>query len=377
MNSLGIYIHIPFCKSKCHYCNFNSYQRIDNKIEEYINALCHEIINNTEILSSYEITTIYFGGGTPSYIDPKYIVQIMELLRGCTNISDNAEITIELNPGTVNYEKLSVYKEIGINRISIGLQDSHDEVLKNIGRIHTYSDYCSLLELIKKLEFKNYSTDIIYGLPGQTKLGMIDTLKSLITSNVPHISVYGLELHQDSKLDFLVKNKFLTLPSEDDEMDIKHTLEYYLEENGYSRYEIANYSKPTFESKHNLNYWNQGNYLGFGAGASSYMFSTRYTNVLDIGQYINCIENNNNIHTDIEEMDLLDTIKEYCILQLRLKDGINLKSFYSKFKKDIFELYSVEINKLISEELLVHNNDNIYLTNKGKDLANIVWQEFI
>lgn len=380
-NNLGIYIHMPFCSSKCFYCDFYSCTNCNEKtVEEYIDALCKEIIANIEILSESTIDTIYIGGGTPTAIDANYIYKILYLLKNCSNISNDAEITIEVNPETLTEQKLKTYISAGVNRVSMGLQSIHEDILKKIGRHSKVEDFENAYKLLVQNGIDNISTDIIIGLPGDNISGFNDTVKYILSkNNIKHISAYSLEVHEDTKLKFLLDNDFLSLPDEDTERDMKHSLDSNLELAGFKRYEISNYAKVGYESKHNLKYWNCCNYLGLGASSASYIKNTRYTNISDIYKYISCINEGKNIKLDIEELDKLGKIKEYIILQLRLAKGIDRHEFKLIFGQDIYDIYSSEINECIDLELLSESLDKkrIYLTDKGEDLANVVWEKFI
>lgn len=374
MRNLGIYIHIPLCVSKCFYCDFCSKDNLEN-VEEYINALCEEILSNLELLQEYKITTIYFGGGTPTAIPAKYIKQILSLL----NVTcDTKEITIEANPETLTLEKLKEYKEMGINRLSLGLQSKNNQTLKVIGRKSTVEDFEMAYNNAVDAGFSNISTDVIIGLPNENIEDLKNTVEYILSfDKIKHISAYSLEVHENTKLQFLLDNGFLTLPTEETERDMKHMLDDMLSKNNFERYEISNYAKNKMYSMHNTKYWNQEEYLGFGASASSYINNVRYTNTKDIYKYISNITNGISVKEEIEEMDMLDSIKEYIILRLRLKTGVVFEDFKTKFKKDIFTLFKTEIEKLENEKLLKVTNKNMYLTDKGEDLANLVWQEFI
>jgi len=372
---LGVYIHIPFCASKCFYCDFYSVTN-KNLEEAYINALTEEILSEAELLGERAVDTIYIGGGTPSSINEKYIIKILDLLKlFCSN---NAEITIEVNPESVTREKLQAYFDAGINRISIGLQSVNDITLKKIGRLATLKEFKNAYNMAVDVGFKNISCDVIIGLPDET-LDMFKTTVDYILSlkHITHISAYSLELHENTKLDFLVSNNFISLPDENTERQMKYLLDKKLEEAGFNRYEISNYAKHGYESKHNLKYWNQEEYLGFGAAAASFVNSIRYANISNIDKYIKNISYGLSNKETIEEMDKLGLIKEYVILKLRLKQGVNLIEFKSRFKQDINELFKDKIDLLISQGLLEKVEDSIRLTYKGEDLANLVWQEFI
>lgn len=391
---LGIYIHIPFCTSKCHYCNFTSFENKEDYIEQYIDALCNEILQKAEILSEYNIKSIYFGGGTPSCIDSKYIIKILDTLKLFENSGEDnfkKEITIEINPGEISKEKINDYVKNGINRVSIGLQTTHDEILKKIGRKHTFNDFKKTLIMCKNANITNISIDLIYPLPEQNVEMFSDSLDKIINLskeyNIKHISIYNLEVHSKTKLAFLLKENYLTLPDEEQEYQMKKKLESTLYRNGFNKYEISNFSLPNFESKHNLNYWNQGIYLGFGVAAASFISSTRYKNIEDIELYIKHAELGTIHQIQKDEMDKLELMKEYIILNLRLKYGVNSTKFKSKFSVDIFDIFNEEISKLKKQKLIditkVYEDDfsnknvNIHLTNRGAEVANIVWENFI
>lgn len=376
-NTLGIYIHIPFCESKCFYCDFCSSSKPDTSlIQAYVKTLIEEILSHSEMLSEYCIDTIYIGGGTPSFIDAKYIKEILQVLFACSNITNDVEITIEVNPESCSYEKLQVYKECGINRVSIGLQTIHNDILQSIGRKAKFEDFKLAYNNILKAGFENISVDLICGLPGGNEQKFKETIEYILTlDKLKHISVYSLEVHENTKMDFLIANNFLTLPTEDEERNMKHMLDNILEDNGFGLYEISNYAKSGFESKHNLKYWNSNYYLGVGCAAASYINSMRYCNVRDIQEYIQT--GSNCSKCDVEQLDLLDLEREFVILALRLSKGINKAEFYNRFKIDIWDIFKEELNKCIKDGLLEQNETNIYLTKRGQDLANIVWQQFV
>lgn len=380
---IGIYIHTPFCTSKCYYCDFVSFPNMETSIERYIDSVCSEILQNAEILSEYNIATVYFGGGTPSYIDSKYILKIMDTLRLFfkPEYGEKREITIEINPGSITEDKLKDYVNSGINRVSIGLQSTYDEILKKIGRKHTFTDFENLLSLCKKVNISNISLDLIYPLPGLSlnmfNESLIKIMDMVSKYDIKHISIYNLEIHEGTKLEFLLKEGYETLVDEDEEMEMKRLIEKVLTKNCFLNYEISNFALKGYESKHNLNYWNQGEYLGFGVNSSSFFGGTRYTNTENLKTYIDSIENGTISIKEKDELDKLDLMKEYIILKFRLADGFNVDDFKKRYKVDINDLFKNEIDKLIELKLIVKDKNNIKLTEKGKDLANIVWQEFV
>ena len=380
--NIGIYIHIPFCKKKCFYCDFVSYENKENLIQEYIDAVCLEILQNAEILSEYNISTIYFGGGTPSLIKAEYIEKILKTLKlFVTDEKEIKEITIEINPNSASLDKLEKYYNLGINRLSIGLQSTHDKILRNIGRFHTFNDFKEALKNANAVGFKNISVDLIYPLPGLNLSGFKETLNSVIKLkdefNIKHISVYNLEVHENTRLDFLLKEGFVSLCNEDEEYKMREELNKRLQDNGFVKYEISNYAYPGFESKHNLCYWNQEKYIGFGVNASSFFNLKRYRNTSNIDKYIDGIKNNKNIVVETEELDKLSLMKEYIILKLRLSKGVEISEFKQKFGTDIFDIFNTEFNSLKKDNLVNITSKNIFLTSRGEEVANIVWEMFV
>lgn len=382
MQEIGIYIHIPFCKSKCFYCNFNSLdclnkQNIDKKIDDYFNSLIKEIISKAEILSTSICKSIYIGGGTPSFVDSKYIKDVLSLLFNICNIKEDAEITIEINPGTLTLEKAKEYKESKINRISLGMQSLNDDTLKKIGRMHNVQDFYDAIDILTKVGFTNISCDYIFGLPNQSVDSVLEEFNELLKLPLKHISSYDLEVIEGTKLDFLIENGYLTIPDDDTVVDIREAVQKLLKEHMFIQYEISNYAKEGYESRHNLNYWTQGEYIGLGLSASSYINQVRYTNISSLDDYISNINTNKSIYNIDEEMDLLSTMKEYVMLHLRLKEGVDRFLFKLKFKQEIESIFKEELEKCITLKLLEKKNNKYMLTTKGKELANVVFREFI
>ena len=383
---LGIYIHIPFCKQKCYYCDFVSFSNKEEYIEKYVETLKREI--DSYDLSKYNITTIYIGGGTPSWIPSEKIQEILEKIR--QKISENQtrwkdiEITIELNPGTVDEEKIKKYKEIGINRLSIGLQSTNNKLLKEIGRIHTFEDFKDTYNTMKKVGFENINVDLMIGLPNQTISDVKESLNEIIKLNPTHVSVYSLIVEENTKMEQLINNKELQLPDEELERQMYWYVKNTLELNGYNHYEISNFAKKGKESKHNLNCWEQKEYIGLGLAAYSYLNGIRYGNTSDIEKYINVQDFLNSSELEESGIRIVDEVqsledkrKEYMLLGLRKIDGVSIQKFKEKFVENPIFLFRKELEKLVKEELITIDGDCIRLTNKGLDLANIVWEEFV
>ncbi len=379
MKYLGLYIHIPFCKRKCHYCDFISFSGKQELIEQYINSLKKEISNYKINKEDYLIETIYFGGGTPSYIDSKYIIEVLQQLKQKFNISKDAEITIEINPGTVDEQKLKEYYNAGINRISFGLQSTKSELLKLIGRIHSYSDFLESYNLAKKIGFKNINIDLMIGLPVQTLEDVKKDLERITELKPEHISVYSLIVEEGTVIEQKISNKELYLPSEELERKMYWEVKNTLEEKGYKHYEISNFSKFGYESKHNLACWNQEEYIGFGLAAHSYIDNKRYSNTEDLEEYIVwvALQGDPQTRTIHETQSKEDKMKEYMLLSLRKIEGVKISDFKNKFVDNPIYIYRESLNKLVTQELIEIDIDSIKLTNKGLDLANIVWEEFV
>ena len=378
MEELGIYIHIPFCKQKCFYCDFCSFANKNEMQEKYVEAVINEIKNITH-KEKYTVTTIYFGGGTPSILNPEYIKNILQEIESSFEILDDAEITIEINPGTVNEEKLKRYKEYGINRLSIGLQSANDKILKNIGRIHDYKQFEETFFYARKCGFKNINIDLMIGLPTQAVEDVKQTLEKIIQKNPEHISVYSLIIEEGTIIEKLINENKLQLPDEETERIMYWTVVNELKENGYNQYEISNFSKKTYESKHNTNCWKQKQYIGLGTSAHSYLNKKRYSNTNNIEEYIKNIQENNiskNI-TIHEEQTEESTMNEYMLLGLRMIQGININEFKQKFKTDPTIKYKKILEKLQKENLIQITKTSIKLTKQGIDFGNIVWEEFI
>lgn len=374
MKKLGIYIHIPFCKRKCHYCDFISFSGKQKLIEKYINSLEKEISSYKVNKEDYLVETIYFGGGTPSFIDSSYIIQIIKNLKQKFNISKDAEITIEINPGTVTEEKLRDYYKAGINRISFGLQSTKSDLLKLVGRIHSYSSFLEGYNLARNVGFKNINVDLMIGLPVQRLKDVQKDLERIVSLKPEHISVYSLIVEEGSIIEQKIKNKELYLPSETLERKMYWTVKEELEKNGYIHYEISNFAKPGYKSKHNLACWNQEEYIGFGLAAHSYIDNKRYSNTIDFEEYFDWPENSKIIH-EIQRKE--DKMKEYMLLGLRKIEGVEISEFKKRFVDNPIYLYREELNKLVTQDLIEIEEDNIKLTKKGIDLANLVWEEFI
>ena len=409
MKEIGVYIHIPFCKQKCSHCDFVSFANIENMQREYIECLKKEIKKWKNLNKNYIIKTIYIGGGTPSYIESECIIDVIKSLEIAevaktdttktentitevaktesakkkemkSNKTDNEiSITIEVNPGTVTKEKLIDYKKAGINRLSIGLQSINNELLKQIGRIHNYEDFLETYRIAREVGFNNINIDLMIGLPNQTITDIKDSLDKICKLNPEHISVYSLIVEENTPMQKLINTGKVVLPDEETERQMYWYVKNFLELNGYKHYEISNFSKPGFESEHNLDCWNQKEYIGFGVAAYSYLDNKRFGNISNIEEYIkNC--NNHEFEKNIvleEIQDKDQKMNEYMILGLRKIKGISIQQFENIFNENPIIWYKDELQKLYEEHLIIIDGDSIRLSKKGLDLANLVWGEFV
>ena len=380
MNELGLYIHIPFCAKKCYYCDFISYAQKQDKIEEYCDSLIKEIEQESKNINKEDVvTTIYIGGGTPSFVDAKYITKIVETIKNNYMVEENAEITIEVNPGTVDESKLNEYKKCGINRLSIGLQSTKSELLKEIGRIHTYEEFLNCYNSARNVGFNNVNIDLMLGLPNQTMQDMEESLKKVISLSPEHISLYSLIVEENTPIEKMLQEGVLKLPPEELEREMYWKTKEILEKNNYKHYEISNFAKEGYESKHNSNCWKQKEYLGFGVAAHSYYESKRYCNTNSIEEYCENIEDNNfkNNRTIFEEQSQDEKQKEFMMLGLSMLEGVDIQEFKKKFVNNPIYIFHGELEKLINEDLLEIDLNKIRLTNNGLDFANLVWEEFV
>ena len=376
---IGVYVHIPFCVRKCYYCDFVSYSDKFELQEEYIKKLIEEIEDNKDLLKNNEITTIYIGGGTPSSLKPELIKNVLDKICEVANIKnkEKVEITIEVNPGTVTKNNLQLYKNCGINRLSIGLQSTNDKLLNEIGRIHNYEQFLNTYNWAVEAGFSNINVDLMLGLPTQTISDLKESLEKIVNLKPApkHVSVYSLIIEEGTEIENKISEGELQLPEEADERNQYKYTKNYLELNGYKHYEISNFAKPGYESKHNMNCWEQKQYVGFGLAAHSYINGCRYSNTCDLEEYLS--KESEDVKTMHEEQTLEDMQKEYMLLGLRKIDGVSVSEFKEKFGENPIYLFRNELQKLVEEDLLVVDLDNIKLTNKGLDFANLVWEEFV
>lgn len=377
---LELYIHIPFCVKKCAYCDFLSGPASDSRIEEYVQALVEEIKYYKEFAKNYEISTVFFGGGTPSLLTGGQMQKIMGALRQIFSIRKGAEISMEANPGTVTEEKLRAYQKAGINRMSFGLQSVNNEELKMLGRIHTYEEFLESYEAARAVGFQNINVDLISAIPKQTIKSWEQTLQTIVDLQPEHISAYSLIVEEGTPFAKLYGEGCELehlLPAEEEERLMYERTEEVLQGAGYHRYEISNYAKEGCECQHNLGYWERKEYLGLGLGASSLIEETRFHNTDEMEAYLRDANNPILLREEQEKLDRQEQMEEFVFLGLRKIKGIQEETFAEAFGENIWDCYGKNLERVISEGLLEREEGFLQLTKKGIDVSNYVFYEIL
>jgi oxygen-independent coproporphyrinogen-3 oxidase len=373
----SLYIHIPFCKNKCFYCDFTSVVNTDEKIREYIGYLIKEMKMYKVDNKRHKIKTIFIGGGTPSLLGASVFKLLVDNLRENFDLSGLIEFTIEANPESVTWEKLNVYRECGVNRLSMGLQTTDDSLLKRIGRIHSLEEFRSAFDSARKAGFTNINLDLMFGLPGQTVEDVKKTLGVVKEINPEHISAYGLKLEDGTKLSDMFEKGLLDMPSEEEERDMCHIINEFLEENGYHQYEVSNYAKDGMECKHNIVYWEGGDYIALGMASHGYLDDVRYENSAEFKEYYKYIEEDKLPIVHKEEISEEEKLKEAIILGLRLNKGIDIEEININHGISFLEDYKDVLKDLKNRGLIDVTSKNVKLTKLGFDLCNQVLVEFM
>ena len=374
---MHLYIHIPFCLSKCSYCDFNSYPISafsHDIINNYISAICNEIKKaKIKINKNILLKTIYIGGGTPSILKNSQLKKITESINNNFKLSKNLEFTIECNPETITKTKLNFYKKIGVNRISLGVQTFDDNILKIINRIGNSKTTISAVDLIKKTGFSNISFDFIYALPNQTTDLFIQDLQKAVSLKPTHISIYCLTLNPYSEKYF--NSIGAKIPNEDTQIQMYRKATNFLKKHKYYKYEISNFAIKGFESKHNLSYWQHRQYIGIGAGASSYINGYRTKNISNVKTYIDSILNDKNYYEENYKLNEKEIKSEFVFLSLRLSGGLNLIKYKKRFKKSFFEDYKEFLKIWEGQKLFKIEKNSLTLTEKGILLSDEIFRE--
>lgn len=380
--SLELYVHIPFCVRKCEYCDFLSAPAGADTQQEYVRNLLLEIEQKGVRCTDYEVTTIFFGGGTPSILKAGWIADILNAIHRNFKVRKDAEITIECNPGTLTFEKLSIYKSAGINRISVGLQSASDAELRELGRIHTYEDFLKSYDLIRKKGFSNVNIDLMAALPGQTLKSYEQTLRRVLALKPEHISAYSLIIEEGTpfyekyEADELLREKGekpQMLPSEETERLMYEWTKELLLAHGYERYEISNYARRGYACRHNIGYWRRENYLGFGLGSASLLENERFHNTTDLTDYLG----GDYLAYEQEKLDKKSQMEEFMFLGLRMTDGISTECFRQTFGLTVELVYGPVLEQQIADQLLRKEDGRIFLTERGLDVSNYVMAQFL
>ncbi len=369
-NNLALYIHVPFCVSKCSYCNFCSFVPKAEQFTKYLNALKHEIQSRAKDLQNKQIFSIYIGGGTPSILPKNAIIDLIETIKANFDVLKDASITIEANPNTFSLEKAQEYKQAGCTRLSLGLQSHKPELLKLLNRAHTYQDFESAVLNAKKCGINDINADILLGVPTQTKQDIIDTLNLLIEQPLTHISAYGLINEEGTPLTKAIQAGELDLPSEESAVEMYDLTVDFLKKHGFYRYEISNFAKKGFESIHNLNYWNRGEYLGLGLNAYSFVDRAHWRNTENFNDYIN----NPLLALDYEKETEKTAKEETIMLALRTEKGLNINEYNTKFKTDFLKDFSDALKRLEKNKLIKFDKGNLKIVNFS--ISNAIILEF-
>lgn len=371
------YLHIPFCEHICYYCDFNKVFIEGQPVDEYIDMLIREMSFLKEEVSAHPLSTMYIGGGTPTSLSAKQLEKLMIGIHEQLPLASGVEFTVEANPGDLTADKISVLKNYGVNRLSMGVQSFDDRLLKKIGRKHTASDVFDTMRLLDKSGLNNVSIDLIYALPGQSLESFQDSLDKALSLDLPHYSLYSLILENQTVFYNLARQGRLHLPDEDEEGDMFDLAASFMEAHGRKQYEVSNFAIPGKESQHNLVYWNNEEYYGLGAGASGYLDGVRYRNFGPIQQYMQPLKEQKRPIRDEEILTEQARMEEELFLGLRKREGVSYALFYEKFNQSLDEVFGNVIEELVAEKLLVKDTQHIALTRRGLALGNNVFQRFL
>lgn len=375
----SVYLHIPFCEHICHYCDFNKFYIKNQPVEDYLKAMEKEMEQSIARFGAEEVQTIFVGGGTPTSLTTD---QLNLFLNGIHKyfgkyINPKTEFTFEANPSHLSKDKLLLLAQAGVNRLSFGVQVFDDELLKKIGRTHRAADVFRTIALAKEIGFRNINADLIYSLPSQTVAGFKDTVKQAFSLDVQHFSGYSLQIEPKTVFYNLMRKGQLPLPTEDEEVEMYSVLMDEMALHGYNQYEISNFAKPGFESRHNLTYWNNEEYFGIGAGAHSYVQGVRRANAAPLNQYISLIKETGFPYIEENVLTERERMEEEVFLGLRKTSGVSKEVFSQKFGRDLTSVFGNEIKEQARKGLLAENQGSIKLTRKGMFLGNEVFQAFL
>jgi putative oxygen-independent coproporphyrinogen III oxidase len=372
------YFHIPFCAQICHYCDFNKVFFKGQPVDEYLQAMETEMKNTIEKFPTSELETIFVGGGTPTVLEIKQLDYFLNSIHKHFSFNVNeVEFTFEANPNELSKKKLQLLKEAGVNRLSFGVQTFDDKLLQKIGRTHRKHDVLQTIEMAKEIGFSNISIDLMYGLPEQTIEHFRETLDIAFSLDVQHFSAYSLIIEPKTVFYNLVKKDMLPLPTQEEEAEMYEWAMEQMERHGYKQYEISNYAKAGFESRHNLTYWNNEEYFGIGAGAHSYVYGKRNVNAGPLKKYMNLIQETGFPYIESHEVTLAEKMEEEMFLGLRKTEGVSKETFAQKYHRTIHDVFGKQIAEQKQGGLLEETDSHIRLTHRGKLLGNEVFQAFI
>ena len=375
MKKLGLYIHIPFCQKKCNYCDFLSAPANKQVQIAYMDILQKEIKEKSIEYKEYCVDTVFIGGGTPTCVPYETIVSMMNIVKTSFFLTDDCEITMECNPGTVTKEALENYRAAGINRLSIGLQSTHNGILKELGRIHTFEQFLETFKWAREADFTNINVDLMSGLPNQTLEQYEESLAEILKLGVEHISAYSLIVEEGTPFYQLYEEDKLVLPDEETERKMYYLTKEKLMAAGLFRYEISNYAKEGYECKHNVRYWVREDYLGLGLGASSMVNNARFKNTEWLDEYLT--DNKYMEKTEEQSLSTTECMEEFMFLGLRMAKGVSKERFKETFGSTMEEIYGNVVTKLKEQGLLEEEGDFVRLTECGLDVSNRVWVEFL
>ncbi len=373
----SLYIHIPFCASKCNYCSFNSYAGLEELQGRYVDSLCVELGQGASEGDLEPLRTVFLGGGTPSTLSAGLLKKLLASCFAYFPVHPSAEISIEANPGTVDRAKFELLKTAGVNRISFGVQSFNDRELGKIGRIHSAEEAVQAVSMAKDAGFNNISIDLMYGLPGQTPRSWQTSLETALSLDLNHLSLYQLTVEEQTPLERMVQAGRLQLPVEDELAGMDEITAKLTANNGLSQYEISNYARPGYQCQHNITYWENRDYFGVGAGAVSFLHGSRKQNVAAPEEYCGLIESGNSIMIDEEILDHEASFRETVIMGLRMNCGVAVKQLEKRYKIQLENYYGKVLRQLIREKLLEHSEDYLYLTDQGRVFANRVMAELV
>ncbi|MFC3882982.1 radical SAM family heme chaperone HemW [Bacillus songklensis] len=371
------YLHIPFCHHICHYCDFNKVFFENQPVDQYLDAMEQEMKYTVEKHGESRLKSIFVGGGTPTALTVPQLEKFLQIIQRHLSVEEGGEFTFEANPNELTEEKLQLLKDYSVNRLSIGVQTFNDEILKKIGRVHTKREAIKTIERARKVGFNNLSLDLMYSLPGQTIGDFVQTLKEAFELNVDHMSAYSLIIEPKTVFYNLMRKGKLQVPAQEEEAKMYDLLMDEMERHGFHQYEISNFTKPGFASRHNLTYWNNEEYYGIGAGAHSYTKGIRRANIGPINKYIEAVRKNGSAYLEEHEVCKAEMMEEEVFLGLRKTAGVSKKIFERKYGVPFNEVFGQQAQEQMKKGLLAEDKENIYLTRQGRFLGNEVFQAFI